>query len=87
MDEGASPSFANIMRACHGRGVGAIVAAGDIEAWIATAGRRRREGAAFRAFEVDLWDGRWFWVTERRLEAGWRSRSSARTFRASKTTS
>lgn len=64
-------TFASIMRHCHGTGVGALIATDDIEAWIASAGLRRRTGPASRAFEVDLCDGRWFWITERRLKDGW----------------
>ena len=64
-------SFASIMRFCHAAGTGALIETDDIDAWIASAEKRRRSGPAFRAFEVDLCDGRWFWVTERRLDDGW----------------
>lgn len=65
------PSFASIMRSCYNRGVGAIVETNDIEAWITAAIRRRRTGQDFRAFEVDFFDGRWFWITEKRLADDW----------------
>lgn len=65
------PSFGSIIRSGHARGMGALIATHDIEAWIANADRLRRHGPAFRAFEVDLCDGRWFWLTERRLDEGW----------------
>lgn len=71
VEEGAFPSFGAIIRASHGRRTGALIATDDIEAWIVNADRLRRQGAAFRAFEVDLCDGRWFWLTERRLAEGW----------------
>jgi diguanylate cyclase (GGDEF)-like protein len=69
--DGAHPSFASIMRSCFERSVGALIETADIEAWLARADRLRRRGAAFRAFEVDFCDGRWFWITERRLADGW----------------
>ena len=50
---------------------GPIVVSDDIEAWLVSARRRRRAGPSSRSFEVDLWDGRWFWVSERRLDDGW----------------
>ncbi|BDA83620.1 GGDEF domain-containing protein [Aureimonas sp. SA4125] len=67
----ANLSFSSIMRNCHERGVGAVVDTDDFETWIATAMDRRRTGPDFRAFEVDFFDGRWFWITERRLPDGW----------------
>ena len=68
---GGYPSFASILRSCYSRGAGAIVDTDDIEAWIAAAIRRRRTGRDFRAFEVDFFDGRWFWITEKRLPDDW----------------
>ena len=65
------PSFSSIMRTCHARGTGALIETDDIEAWIAVAQNRRRSGPGSRAFEVDLVDGRWFWMTEHLLEDGW----------------
>ncbi|MBN1417851.1 MAG: diguanylate cyclase, partial [Planctomycetes bacterium] len=64
-------SFDDLMRACHARGEGAIVATEDMDAWLRRAHERRRNGPEMRSFEVDLSDGRWFWVTERRLPEGW----------------
>ncbi|PZO81360.1 MAG: hypothetical protein DI629_05000 [Mesorhizobium amorphae] len=65
------PTFAEMMRLCHANGVGPVVETDNIESWIAAANRRRRFGPPLRAFEVDLCDGRWFWITERRLDSGW----------------
>ncbi len=70
--EGDRPvTFNTMIRNGYFHKRGPIVQTDDIEAWLVTARRRRREGPATRAFEVDLWDGRWFWVTERRLDDGW----------------
>lgn len=66
----ASPSWADIMRANHAQGQGAIIEADDIEAWLATAATRRGK-QPWRSFEVDLWDGRWIWVTETVQADGW----------------
>ena len=65
------PSFASIIRSGHSRNIGALIQTEDIEGWIRAADKRRRVGPAFSAFEVDLCDGRWFWVSERRLAEGW----------------
>ena len=71
VESGGHPSFASILRSCYSKGVGAIVDTDDIEAWIAAAILRRRTGQDFRAFEVDFFDGRWFWITEKRLPDDW----------------
>lgn len=67
----AFPSFGSIIRSCHAANTGTLIKTDDIDGWIAKADRLRRHGPAFRAFEVDFCDGRWFWLTERRLEGGW----------------
>lgn len=67
--EGAT--FDSIIRNCHWTKQGAIVATDDIESWLESARQSRRRGPASRSFEVDLWDGRWMWITERRLDDGW----------------
>lgn len=64
-------TFDSMIRTCYRTRQGAIVATDDIEAWLVSARRNRREGPADRSFEVDLWDGRWMWLTERRLDDGW----------------
>ncbi len=70
--EGDRPvTFNTMIRNGYFHKRGPIVETDDIEAWLVAARRRRREGASSRSFEVDLWDGRWFWVTERRLDDGW----------------
>ena len=70
-DGDPQPSFASIIRSGHSRNIGALIQTEDIEAWVRAADKRRRAGPAFSAFEVDLCDGRWFWVSERRLAEGW----------------
>ena len=64
-------TFDEIFRNCHAQRKGAIVDTADIEAWLQRARTLRRSGTGYRGFEVDFWDGRWFWVTERVLQDGW----------------
>ena len=70
-DDARDVTFDSMIRNCYRTKQGAIVATEDIEAWLITARGNRRNGPADRCFEVDLWDGRWMWLTERRLEDGW----------------
>jgi diguanylate cyclase (GGDEF)-like protein len=71
VEDGSHPTFAAIMQSCYEEGVGAIIQTDDINTWIAAAILRRRTGQDFRAFAVDFFDGRWFWLTEKRLDDGW----------------
>ena len=68
VDEGLS--WADMMRRNHARGEGALIETQDIEAWLAATGSRRGK-LAFRAYEADLCDGRWLWVTETMQLGGW----------------
>jgi diguanylate cyclase (GGDEF)-like protein len=63
-------TFAESIRSSFHRGVGAKIDGGDVEAFLAYVDTRRRR-VPQRAFEVDLLDGRWLWVTETLLEDGW----------------
>lgn len=71
IDDVHDVTFDSMIRTCHQTKRGAVVATDDIDGWLGNARRRRREGPADRSFEVDLWDGRWMWLTERRLDDGW----------------
>jgi diguanylate cyclase len=70
LESGLGLSWADIMRANHGHAQGAVIEADDIEAWLAAAASRRGK-LPWRAFEVDLWDGRWIWATETVHANGW----------------
>jgi diguanylate cyclase (GGDEF)-like protein len=63
-------SWADMMRANHAKQEGAFIETDDIEAWLASV-RSRRGKQPFRAFEVDLCDGRWLWMTETTQLQGW----------------
>ena len=67
----AGVTFASMIRHCHATRTGAVVDTDDVDRWLDGARRHRREGPSDRSFEVDLWDSRWMWVTERRLDSGW----------------
>ena len=64
-------TFEWIIRRCHAERCGAVIETDDVETWLEGAQKRRRGGDLKRSFEVDFWDGRWFWVGERRLADGW----------------
>ncbi len=49
---------------------GSVVSNPDLEAWLAAAASRRGK-LTFRAFEADLSDGRWIWMSETLLPSGW----------------
>ncbi|CAN5210133.1 sensor domain-containing diguanylate cyclase [soil metagenome] len=63
-------SWADIMRRNHARREGALIESQDIEAWLAGV-RSRRGKLAHRAFEADLCDGRWIWISETVQPGGW----------------
>lgn len=63
-------SFGDIMRHCHASGTGPVIATSDIDGWLDNAGARRRS-VPERAFEIDMRDGRWFWVSETTFADGW----------------
>lgn len=62
--------FAGIIRHCHSAGTGPVIDAADIDAWLGNAQARRRS-VPERAFEIDMHDGRWFWVSETTFADGW----------------
>jgi diguanylate cyclase (GGDEF)-like protein len=63
------PTWAEIVRNCHSQRKGLVIATDDIEAWIADISTRRRHSST-RAFECDLYDGRWLRMTET-VSDGW----------------
>lgn len=62
-------TWSDLMQHNHARGKGALIRTDDIDVWLASA-RSRRGKQAFRAFECDLHDGRWIWMTESVQEDG-----------------
>lgn len=64
------PTWSELMRQNHQSGHGALIKTDDIERWISSAFSRRGK-QPFRAFEADLCDGRWIWMTETVQDGGW----------------
>ncbi|MFB9949269.1 diguanylate cyclase [Rhizobium puerariae] len=65
-----TPLWPDLMRRNFDLGRGTVIRAADFEAWLrSTLSRRGKIG--FRAFETDLLDGRWFWMTETVQKNGW----------------
>ena len=51
-------------------GRGTVISVPDFEAWVVSA-QSRRGKMPFSAFETDLVDGRWLWMTETVDRSGW----------------
>jgi diguanylate cyclase (GGDEF)-like protein len=66
----AAMTWSDLMRLSYTSGVGAAIQTNDFEAWL-TSTRSRRGKLPFRAFEADLTDGRWLYITETLDERGW----------------
>lgn len=65
-----TPSWVEIMRRNHAAFKGTAIQAADLEAWL-TSTQSRRGKTPFRAYETDLVDGRWLWMTETVRPNGW----------------
>lgn len=63
-------TWLDMMRRNLRSGRGNVMSAPDPEAWLAGAASRRGK-QPFRAFEADLIDGRWIWMTETMDAQGW----------------
>ncbi|CAH1656084.1 Diguanylate cyclase (GGDEF)-like protein [Hyphomicrobiales bacterium] len=70
LDPDEMPLWSDLMRRNFHLRRGTVIRQDDFEAWlISTQSRRGKIG--FRAFETDLWDGRWLWMTETVQGDGW----------------
>jgi len=67
---GETPTWIEIMRRNHAAFKGTAIQAADLEAWL-TSTQSRRGKTPFRAYETDLVDGRWLWMTETVRPNGW----------------
>lgn len=65
-----TPSWVEIMRRNHAAFKGTPIRSADLEAWL-TSTQSRRGKMPFRAYETDLVDGRWLWMTETVRPNGW----------------
>ncbi|OYZ89539.1 MAG: diguanylate cyclase [Rhizobiales bacterium 17-65-6] len=70
LEPGEAPFWGDLMRRNFHAGRGTVIRTADFEAWlISTQSRRGKIG--FRAFETDLIEGRWLWMTETVQPNGW----------------
>ncbi len=65
-----APLWSELMRRNTHAGRGTIIRTADFEVWLVSA-QSRRGKLPFRAFETDVVDGRWFWMTETVQKDGW----------------
>jgi diguanylate cyclase (GGDEF)-like protein len=65
-----TPLWSELMRRNTRAGRGTIIRTADFETWLVSA-QSRRGKLPFRAFETDVVDGRWFWMTETVQKDGW----------------
>lgn len=67
---GEEITWAEIMRRNHAERRGTIITAPDFDAWLVSTSSRRGK-VPYRAFETDLYDGRWLLMTESVSASGW----------------
>ncbi|MGO4437365.1 diguanylate cyclase domain-containing protein [Rhizobium sp. RAF56] len=70
LEETETPLWSELMRRNTSAGKGTIIRTNEFETWLVSA-QSRRGKLPFRAFETDLVDGRWLWMTETVDERGW----------------
>ncbi len=63
-------SWGAIMRRNYEAGLGTVLKTDNFDDWLVST-QSRRGKVAFRAFETDLVDGRWLWMTETVQPNGW----------------
>lgn len=67
---GEEPLWSDLMRRNFRLRRGTVIRQHDFEGWLLSA-QSRRGKISFRAFETDLHDGRWLWMTETVGADGW----------------
>ncbi|MBB6162270.1 diguanylate cyclase (GGDEF)-like protein [Rhizobium wenxiniae] len=70
IEESEHPLWSELMRRNFHARRGTVIKVENFEAWLASTISRRGK-AGFRAFETDLHDGRWLWMTETTQDDGW----------------
>ncbi|MBB4482431.1 GGDEF domain-containing protein [Rhizobium etli] len=65
-----TPLWPELMRRNFELGRGTVLRTDDFEAWLRST-QSRRGKIGYRAFETDLCDGRWLWMTEAVQSNGW----------------
>ena len=64
------PSWSELMAKSHAQRIGALIETANFPGWLSSA-RSRRGKLPYRAFEADMSDGRWMWITETMHPNGW----------------
>ncbi|MDQ0317059.1 sensor domain-containing diguanylate cyclase [Amorphus orientalis] len=70
LERGETPLWSELMRRNFHAGRGTVIQTEDFEAWLHSTISRRGK-VPFRAFETDVVDGRWLWMTETVDAEGW----------------
>lgn len=70
IEPGEEPFWSELMRRNRAAGRGTIIREPNFDSWLVSA-KSRRGKQPFRAFETDLADGRWLWMTETVQPNGW----------------
>jgi diguanylate cyclase (GGDEF)-like protein len=70
VDPDETPLWPDLMRRNFKLGRGTVIHATDFEGWLRST-QSRRGKIGYRAFETDLGDGRWLWMTETVQKNGW----------------
>ncbi|MBX5169804.1 MULTISPECIES: GGDEF domain-containing protein [unclassified Rhizobium] len=65
-----APLWPDLMRRNFELSRGTVIRTGNFEAWLRST-QSRRGKIGYRAFETDLCDGRWLWMTEAVQQNGW----------------
>ncbi|NEI59582.1 diguanylate cyclase [Rhizobium leguminosarum] len=65
-----APLWPDLMRRNFELGRGTVIRTGNFDEWLRST-QSRRGKIGYRAFETDLCDGRWFWMTEAVQKSGW----------------
>jgi len=65
-----TPLWPDLMRRNFERGQGTVIHAKNFDEWLRST-QSRRGKIGYRAFETDLMDGRWLWMTEAVQKNGW----------------
>ncbi|MFT4001566.1 MAG: GGDEF domain-containing protein [Rhizobium sp.] len=70
VDVNETLSWPDLMRRNFERGRGTVIRAANFNEWLKST-QSRRGKIGYRAFETDLMDGRWLWMTETVQKNGW----------------
>ncbi|MBZ9654570.1 GGDEF domain-containing protein [Phyllobacterium lublinensis] len=70
LEPGEQLSWGAIMRRNYNAGLGTVLKTDNFDEWLIST-QSRRGKMPFRAFETDLVDGRWLWMTETVQPNGW----------------